>query len=141
MTHTMTHTEIDKRNLIESSINLVTELLLEQDEYYPLAFVVDLNGKVENITYFDGDENPKSEELMFKFLDIFQDKGDKGEIRACALAYDARVKRDSESDTVDAIAIKIIHLEKIEIITYFYSYKKVDGHKIEILENWNDFDK
>ena len=120
---------------------MVTELLAEQDEYYPLAFVVDLNGQVKNITHFDGNENPNSEELMSKFLDIFMEKADKGELRSCALTYDVRVKRDSISNTVDAIAIKIFHVAKTEIITHFYSYRKLDKGKIEIVENWNDYDK
>ena len=54
----MTNIQVDKLNLINSSIKMVKELLLEDDEYYPIATAIDLNGETKPIMYFDGNENP-----------------------------------------------------------------------------------
>ena len=133
----MTLLSNDKIKLVESSINMVKSLLVEQDEFYPIAYVVNMDGKIENVSYFDGDETPESENLILKFIEIFEKKAENEEIRAGAIAYDVRVKSDSGSVS-DAIAVKMIHIENPKFETTYYSYVKTESNMINIIESWTE---
>ena len=116
----MANIKADKLSLINSTIKTVKELLLENDEYYPIANAIDRDGETKPIIYFDGNENPLSEHLIAKYHEILDIKIENSEIRAYAIAYDVRVKKNSESEKTDAIAVKIKHIETEDVIIYFY---------------------
>ena len=134
----MTNIQVDKLNLINSSIKMVKELLLEDDEYYPIATAIDLNGETKPIMYFDGNENPLSEDLIAKYHEILDTKIDNSEIRAYAIAYEVRVTRNSESEKTNAIAMKIKHIETEEIIIYFYPYTLTPERKLAMGDSWGE---
>ena len=133
----MTLLSSDKIKLIDSSIKMVKALLVEQDEFYPIAHIINMDGKIENLSYFDGDENPESERLILKFIEIFEKKAENEEIRAGAIAYDVSVKRDS-GIVSDTIAIKMIHIENPIFETTYYSYVKAESNMINIIESWTE---
>ena len=134
----MTNIQVDKLSLINSSIKMVKELLLENDEYYPIATAIDLNGETKLIMYFDGDENPLSEDLIAKYHEILETKIENSEIRAYAIAYDVRVTRNIESEKTDAIAMKIKHIETEEVIIYFYPYTLTQERKLTMGDSWGE---
>ena len=134
----MTNIQVDKLSLINSSIKMVKELLLENDEYYPIATAIDLNGETKPIMYFDGNENPLSEDLIAKYHEILETKIENSEIRAYAIAYDVSVTRNSESEKTDAIAIKIKHIETEEVIIYFYPYTLTQERKLAMGDSWGE---
>ena len=134
----MTNIQVDNLSLINSSIKMVKELLLENDQYYPIATAIDLNGETKPIMYFDGDENPLSEDLIAKYHEILETKIENSEIRAYAIAYDVSVTRNSKSEKTDAIAIKIKHIETEEVVIYFYPYTLTQERKLTMGDNWGE---
>jgi len=134
----MANIQIDKLNLINFSIKRVKELLLENDEYYPIAASVDLNGDTKSIMYFGGNDNPLCEDVITEYLGILERKIENSEIRSYAIAYDVRVSRNSESEKADAIAIKIKHIETEEVIIYYYPYTFTNQKKLVIADGWGE---
>ena len=134
----MANIQVDKLNLINFSIKRVKELLLENDEYYPIASAIDLNGDTKPIMYFGGNDNPLCEDVITEYLGIFEREIENSEIRAYAIAYDVRVSRNSESEKTDAIAIKIKHIETEEVIIYYYPYTYTQQRKLAIGESWGE---
>jgi hypothetical protein len=115
--------------------------LLENAEYYPIATVIDLSGETKPIMYFDGNENPLSEDLITKYNEILETKIKNSEIRAFAIAYEVRVTRNNESEKIDAIAIKIKHIETEEVIIYFYPYTLTQERKLIMGDSWGEIQK
>lgn len=60
------------------------------------------------------------------------------EIRAYAIAYDVRVSRLIDSEKVDAIAIKIKHIHKEDVIVYYYPYLITAERKITLDDGWGE---
>ncbi|OFX16478.1 MAG: hypothetical protein A2033_05300 [Bacteroidetes bacterium GWA2_31_9] len=117
---------------------MIKVLLLENEEYYPIATTININGELRPLLYDDGDENPLSSDLIEKFDEILEDKINQAEFRAFAIAYDVHVKRNIESEKTDAIAIKTWHIESEETIIYFYTYKLTNNGIIKFDENWGE---
>jgi hypothetical protein len=115
---------------------MVKDLLLEDDEYYPIAISINKNGDIKPIMYFDGNENPLSKDLIAKYHEILESKIKTLEIRAYAIAYDVTVNIDNEKS--DLIAIKIKHIESEEVIIYFYPYTLTRERQLTIGESWGE---
>ena len=130
--------QVDKLTLINFSLEMVKKLLLENDEYYPIATAIDLNGETKPIMYFDGNENPFRGNLIAKYHEILDAKIENSEIRAYAIAYDVSVTRNNESEKTDAIAMKIKHIETEEVIIYFYPYILTSEKKLVMDESWGE---
>ncbi len=137
----MTNIQVDKLSLINYSIKMIKELLLENAEYYPIATAIDLSGETKPIMYLDGNENPLSEDLITKYNEILETKIKNSEIRAFAIAYEVRVTRNNESEKIDAIAIKIKHIETEEVIIYFYPYTLTQERKLIMGDSWGEIQK
>ncbi len=134
----MINIQVDKLSLINFSLKMTKELLLENGEYYPIASSINLNGDTKPIMYFDGNENPLCEDIITKYLEILEMKIKNSEIRAYSIAYDVRVSRNSESEKTDAIAIKIKHIETKEIVIYYYPYTFSQQRKLTIGDGWGE---
>ncbi len=134
----MINIQVDKLSLINFSLKMAKELLLENGEYYPIASSINLNGDTKPIMYFDGNENPLCEDIITKYLEILEMKIKNSEIRAYSIAYDVRVSRNSESEKTDAVAIKIKHIETKEIIIYYYPYIFSQQRKLTIGDSWGE---
>ena len=132
----MTNIPDDKLSLINFSIKVVNELLLENEEFYPIATSIDLNGETKPIMYFDGDENPLSEDLIAKYSEILETKIENSEIRAYSIAFDVRVTGNGDGEILDAIAIKIKHIEADEVTVYFYPYTLTQDRKLTLGDSW-----
>ena len=63
---------------------MIKVLLLENEEYYPIATTININGELRPLLYDDGDENPLSSDLIEKFDEILEDKINQAEFRAFA---------------------------------------------------------
>ena len=134
----MANIQVDKLSLINFSLKMVKDLLHENEEYYPIASAIDLNGDTKPIMYFGGNDNPLCEDVITEYLGIFEREIENSEIRAYAIAYDVRVSRNSESEKTDAIAIKIKHIETEEVIIYYYPYTFTQQRKLAIGESWGE---
>ena len=134
----MSHIQTDKLNLINYSIKVVKTLLLEYQEYFPCATIIDLSGEIVPVNYFEGDERPLSADLIAKYHEILDNQIAKKEIRAYCIAYDVTAKRNAESEKTDAIAIKIKHAETEEIVIYFYAYKLTEENRLVMGDSWGE---
>jgi hypothetical protein len=132
----MSNIDKDELELINFSLDTIEALVIEFGEYFPIATAIGIHGETIPIHYFDGDDRPSSEDLIKQFVEILDKRINDSEIRSYAIAYDVIVQKNSESKKTDAIAIKIIHNESVESVTYFFAYELTPEGKFEIGESW-----
>ncbi|WP_143017229.1 hypothetical protein [Catalinimonas alkaloidigena] len=109
------------------------KLLRKQGEFYPIGFTVEPNGEIGSISYYEGDDFPKSETLLRHLREITEAKCQQGKSRAYALAYDVLVRREAATEKIDAIAIECRSKERR--ITYYYPYR-IAADSLEFQEPW-----
>jgi hypothetical protein len=132
----MSNIDKDELELINFSLRAIEDLVIKFGEYFPIATAISIDGETIPIHYFDGDEHPLSEDLIKQFVEILDKRINDSEIRSYAIAYDVIAQKNSESKKTDAIAIKIIHNESVESMTYFFAYELTREGKFEIGESW-----
>jgi len=128
----------DTKKLIDYSVSFAEKLLTDYQEFYPFASTINLSGELVQVEYFDGDDHPLSQDLINKIQPILDQKIDSKEMRAYALTYDVRVKRDHLSDKTDAIAIKIKHRDLNDILVHYFAYRLTPQKTFEHLDSWTE---
>lgn len=121
----------DIQNILDVTLPFVENLLKEYGEFYPLASVVNLDGKVEQILLPEDEENdfPKSTSVIGEIKKELRWK--RNEFLAIAIFYDVKVK---EKET-DAIAVFVEHKKEKQAYTFYYPYKLIDNNLI-FSESW-----
>jgi len=128
----------DTQKIIEYSIELANELLVEFQEFFPFAVAINLNGEIVPINYFDGNDHPDSTDLLNNLETLLDEQLSKNEKRAYAITYDVRIQKNSLSEKVDAIAIKIKQTETKEVLLCYFAYKLVEQNRLEHLDSWRE---
>lgn len=126
----------DTKILINYSVDFAEQMLIENEEFFPFACTINSMGELVPISFFDGDEFPKSETLIDNLETILDNQLKQKEKRAYALTYDVKVKRHNEFEMHDAIAVKIKHIETEQSIVYFFAYKLNSQKSVEHLHSW-----
>ncbi|MGF1713219.1 hypothetical protein L4C37_21995 [Vibrio kagoshimensis] len=103
--------------LMDATLLLVEQLLLEHNEFYPLGLATDIKGNIVSVAAHNGDDFPKSNELISLLEDAFRLKASNGEYLTTALAYDVKL-RVSATQKVDAIAFNLDHYSGYSVIVY-----------------------
>ena len=131
----------DTQKLIDYSVDFATKMLTDNQEFFPFAVTVNLKGDLITTGYFDGDDQPLSQDLINKLQPLLDRLLDNKERRAYALTYDVRVQKDNSSEKTDAIAVKVKHTDTKNITVYYFAYKLTSQKIIEHLDSWAQTDK
>ena len=86
------------------------------------------DGQLVSIAGYDGNEHPKSVDVIAFMKQAFVAAGRKDEYKATAIVYDVRVKLPSTDEVSDAIAISLNHRDNYSIVVFF-PYK-IDNRRL-----------
>ncbi len=109
--------------LANEIIHTAKYLLEKQGEFFPIAQVITKEGIPEPIGIWEGEEHPKSQDLIDRFINFLKSRSKNGEITASAISYDIRIKDKAGNRVTDAICAKIEN-NKGEAIEIHVPYKK-----------------
>lgn len=84
------------------------------------------DGRIISVACYDGEEFPKSTDVIRGLKDAFIAGARNGEYKATALAYDVRITLPSSSEKSDAIAVSLNHRDGYSIVVLF-PYRIEDG--------------
>ena len=119
------------QNILNSTLPFVEILLKEYGEFYPLASVVNLDEKVEQITNFNGNdiEFPESTSVLENLKNHLRTKSNN--FLAIAIFYNVRVKEDE----TDAVAVFVEDKIENSAFTFYYAYK-IDKKELIFGNSW-----
>jgi hypothetical protein len=130
-------TENDFQKLILHCHHLAEKLLLDQDgEFYPFGATINNEGELIHNAHDSGDEFPLSRTKINDLKKYFTKAIDDKNIKAYAIAFDCLVRKDSESDKTDAIAIECYSRENGQRTIYYYPYKRLAADKLGFGKPW-----
>src|SRR5438105_14493523 len=117
----MAHPDLDE--LLSAVIPFAQEMLAKHGEFFPFGASIGARGEVACVAGETGDEQPDSQELIALLTKGFRDEAKRGEIRAAALCYGARIVPPGQTEKLDAIAIRSEH-QNGEAIDAYLHYRK-----------------
>jgi hypothetical protein len=112
--------------LMNSVIPFAEQMLSSHGEFLPFGGAMRSDGELASVSGYDGDEHPKSSDVIRLIKDGFIEAARKGQFKATALVYDVRTILPSTGDKSDAIAVSLNHRDKYSVIV-FLPYKIDDG--------------
>ena len=121
--------EIQK--ILDITFPFVETLLNDYREFYPLVSVVKLNGTVDQVTKFKGDniDFPDSVSVLENLKNELRSKRD--DFIAVAIFYDVTLPEKQS----DAVAIYVETKEENLAYTFFYTYK-FEQNELVFTESW-----
>jgi len=108
--------------LMNELLPVASTFLNKNGEFYPFGSVLKIDGQVEQVAFYDGDEFPKSEDVIKNLINVFHQRALNSEIKASGIIWDAKVVCPDNTKS-DAIAISLEHIDDY-CVTVFFPYKK-----------------
>jgi len=117
----MAHPDLDE--LLNAVLPFAQQMLSDHGEFFPFGSAMTVDGKIEELAAFTGDERPSSEELIALLTRGLRQKATAGEIRAAAICYDVRTIPPGHSEKTDAVCVSLEHQDG-ETADVYLPYKK-----------------
>ena len=95
-------------------------MLRNHGEFYPLASAIDSSGKIAQMGAYDGNEHPKSVDVINNLKKSLKQGAQKGEYSAITIFYDSRVVNPHTNIKTDAIAV--FAETKVDTTAYMFYY-------------------
>ena len=115
----MSDPKTDCETLMNSVLPLAEQMLATYGEFIPFGGAMRPDGQLVSIAGYDGNEHPKSVDVIALMKEGFIVAAHKGEYRATAVVYDVRIKLTSTEEQSDAIAVSLNHRDNYSIIVLF----------------------
>ena len=128
----------DFQTLTDHCQGMAEMLLIEQGEFYPFAVYLDNGGKLIPADFHYGDDFPLSQTLICNFKSYFDPQISNSKIKAYAIAFDTKVTNDVFPKSINSLAIRIVHIDSENIVTYYFPYM-LSGRRIEFLKGWEEY--
>jgi hypothetical protein len=128
----------DFQELIGYCQSFAEYLLKEQQEFYPFAAYLSPSGELCPVAIYEGDEFPLSENVMTSLEATLEKRKANQELLAYAIAYDCKVTNQDFPESIDAIAVRVVHKEDERQVNYYFPYR-VQETGVEILEGWGEY--
>ena len=106
------------------------QMLGAYGEFIPFGSVMRPDGEIVSVAGYDGNEHPRSVDVIALLKEEFVGGASKGEYLATAIVYDVRVKLSATQEKSDAIAVALDHRDGDSIIMFF-PYK-IDARKLTL---------
>jgi hypothetical protein len=123
----MAHPDLDQ--LLNALLAFAKQTLSKNKEFYPFGSSIDFDGKIIFNAAYDGNEHPKSQQIIDLLTDAFRQKAILGEIRAAGICYDIRTIPPGEKKKTDAICVSLEH-QSGEAVDVYIPYNKLFLGKI-----------
>jgi hypothetical protein len=118
----------DCEALMNSVLPFAEQMLSSHGEFLPFGGAMRPSGELVSVAGHDGDEHPRSVDLIRLIKDGFVEAARQGQFKATALVYDVRIKLPPTGDKSDAIAVSLNHRDNYSIVVIF-PYK-IDNGKV-----------
>src|SRR5262245_54636156 len=115
----MSDAKADCEALMNSVLPFAQQMLTTHGEFIPFGGAMRANGQIIAVAGYDGNEQPRSVDVIGLMKDGFIAAARKGEYKATAIVYDVKVKLPSTGETSDAIAVSLNHRGNYSIIVLF----------------------
>jgi len=102
--------KVETQKLFDAVLPLAQQLLLENEEFFPFGEIMKPNGEQVNLSASNGEERPKSSELIDLLKSSYIELAQSKEIIASALVYDVMVNGS------DSIAVDLDHVSGYSVI-------------------------
>lgn len=125
------------QQLLDFSFDFAEDILLDTNDLYPFAAVVNAAGEVKHIG-FQGDEEhtPKAGDVIEVIHQYCEEQLNAGFIKAYALTYEVEVELNDGVDVSDAFAVDIVHKDDAELPIYYFPFKFIGDVKLEFGESF-----
>jgi len=102
----------EAQRLMDSVLPFAEQMLNEYGEFIPYGGAMKSNGEIVSVAGTDGEEQPKSTDIIKLLQDRFRNEAENGNYKATAIVYDARVKSS------DAIVIALDHKSGYSVVVF-----------------------
>jgi len=105
--------------LMNELLPVAEQMLEKYGEFFPYGSVMNTDGSIRSVAYYDGNERPKSQELMDHLNTIYHEYALKHQIKASGVVYDARVISPKTNEKTDAVIISLEHKDSYSVQVVF----------------------
>lgn len=112
----MSDPKADCEALMNSVLPFAQQMLTTHGEFFPFGGAMRPNGELVSIAGYDGNERPKSVDVIAQMKGGMIAAARNGEYKATAIVYDVRIKLPSTGENSDAIAVSLNHRDNYSII-------------------------
>jgi len=106
----------EAQQLMDSVLPFAEQMLNKHGEFVPYGGVMKSNGEIISVAGTDGEEQPKSTDIIQILQDGFRNEAENGNYKATAIVYDVRVRSPETGDPSDAIAIALDHKSGYSVV-------------------------
>lgn len=115
--------------LMNELIQIASNFLNKSGEFYPFGSVMKNDDIVEHVAFYDGNEFPRSEDVIKDLINAFYQRALDKEIKASGIVWDAKVLCPDNKKS-DAVVISLEHRDNYSV-TVVYPYKKTFFKRIK----------
>jgi len=116
----------EAQQLMDSVLPFAEQMLNKHGEFVPYGGAMKSNGEIISVAGTDGEEQPKSTDIIQILQDGFRNEAENGNYKATAIVYDVRVRSPERGDPSDAIAIALDHKSGYSVVVLL-PYKLENG--------------
>jgi hypothetical protein len=102
------------------------KMLREYGEFYPFGGVMLADGSMAQFGADDGNERPKSKDLVDLLLAGFREGAHQGKFKVTGIVYDVMTLPPGASEKTDAIAVRLDHEAGYSVVVMI-PYRLADG--------------
>ena len=112
--------------LMNKMIIFSEQMLTKYGEFYPYGSVMNNDQTIRAISYYDGNEKLQSQELIDNYIKLYKELAQKGEIKASAIIWDAKINSLEKNEKIDAVIVSLEHRDNYSVQVVF-PYKMIKG--------------
>ncbi len=101
-------------------------MLTQHGEFFPYAMSMKPSGEIVSVAYYDGREQPPSQEMIGMLRDVLVADARAEKVKATAVVYDVRIRDPRTGQKTDAIAVALDHRDHYSVVVMF-PYSLLDG--------------
>jgi len=120
--------QLDVEELMNDMLPFGHEMLEQHGEFLPYGAATKTNGEIVSVASVDGDEHPRSQEVIANIKAAFQKAAEEHRYKATALFYDVTTVLPRTKEKSDAIAVALDHVDNVSI-TVFLPYE-LEGKRV-----------
>lgn len=124
----MSDPKADCEALMSSVLPFAQQMLTAPGEFFPFGGAMRPDGQIVSVASYDGNERPKSADVIAQMKGAMIAAAREGEYKATAIVYDVRIKLPSTGEISDAIAVSLNHRDNYSVIVLI-PYK-IDAGKL-----------
>ena len=87
--------------------------LKKSKEFYPFAAAMNIDGSINHLGYYDGDDKPDAKELIVNLKQLCKQLAENNEIKASGIVWNASTQREGKDE--DAIIVSLEHKDNYSV--------------------------